>query len=95
MDSFAYGATITLRGEFRNPTTKALESPTSTPVCTVTKPDGTVVTPTVITQGEGLFSAQVTPTISEQGVWKYRWDDPIGPGADPASAESSYFLVRD
>ena len=95
MESFAYGGTLVLRGEFKNPTTKVLESPASTPVVTVTKPDGSTVTPAVTEEAEGVFTAEVTPAQAEQGVWRYRFADPGGPGADPASAESSYFLVRD
>lgn len=95
MDSFRYGTTIRLRAAFTNPDTKALESPTSAPAVTVTKPDGSTLSPTVNSPSIGIFEAFVTPSANEQGVWRYAWEDPAGPAADPASAESSYFLVRD
>lgn len=95
MDSFRYGTTIRLRATFVNADTRAHESPASAPAVTVTKPDGSVVSPAVTSPAAGIFDAFVTPLVTEQGVWRYAYEDPAGPAADPASAESSYFLVRD
>ena len=65
------------------------------PVVTVIKPNGATLEPAVTELEPGIFEALVTPLITEQGVWRWSVADPDGPGIDPASADSSYFLVRD
>lgn len=95
MNSYHYGQGVRLRAEFRDPETRTLESPSTLPVCAVTKPDGSTLTPVVTEVSEGIFTARVVPTQAEQGVWVAAYSDPDGPGLDEASSERTYFLVRD
>lgn len=94
MDSFAYGNTLRLSATFQNPTTKAFEDPVAAVVCTVTLPDGSTSLPAVVRDSLGRFHANVLPTVTQKGTWSYRFAAGTS-GADPASAESSYFLIRD
>jgi hypothetical protein len=58
-------------------------------VCTITKPDGSTVTPTVTNSGAGLYDVAYTPTLS--GRHTVRW---VATGTN-ASAFTDEFTVRD
>lgn len=93
LQSWALGNTVRLYDVITNGATEAPEDPGSAVTCTVTKvATGQTYNPAVASDGVGLRHADFLPDA--RGVYTYRFEEPDGPGLDPASAEESAFLVR-
>ena len=79
--SFQPGASVRFTNTAR--VTGTLFSPTPTPTLTVHSPDGLFYTPTVVSDGTGLYHADFSiPVTAPAGTWHYRWRSV---GADPTN----------
>jgi hypothetical protein len=61
-DSVRYSVTFTAAGTPTNPTSTTL---------TLTRPDGTTVTPSPTNMGPGLYQADYQ--LDQAGLWKWEW----------------------
>jgi hypothetical protein len=92
MDSYAWGNTIRLWAEIKNPDTGELETPAGV-IAQVRRPTGELETPTVVVVSDGLVRADYDPL--EPGVHEWWIGDPAGIGGDPGGAADGAFHIRD
>ena len=87
MNDYDRGDVVRVDVEFKD-IDAVLTSPT-TVVLTVRAPDGTLSTPAVTPNGTGKYYADVT--VSQSGIYHYRW---VGTGGAGAGASTGQLRVR-